>query len=550
MPKTKSYSLYLAKSEIENFEDIFTETAKEKIQAGDAFLSNSDILGDEATVYIFPSPPRSPSWLADINTVFAGTPVLTNRSSCAVVVFKHVDRLFVTAFAHGWQYLDDTKIESDFGLRVAINSLDDSKVRRIDSSHLGEAIKGVSQSAFQRDLQAFGVDEALDLVRRISGRVEDDEFANTISGATGLKITKEMEFADLPETAGEALARSQSTDYQSTGFCIIDKVSPISDKLLLAALDQKAVDIIKEGADNFELSMPGWSEDDVVYYGLLGTGLKGRFPDLLISKYRDALGAKLDDLDVEAIRKHFVVAEFNNDAAVKKRWSVKKALVGSIVENGGLYAISEGEWYRLDKQFKTDVDDGFATLKEDWLNPPLMIIKQVSDDGKKIGFESELSYNERCAEEYGQVLLDQQILTVPATPYGKFEACDLLDIEGKRLIHVKKSSRQSSVLSHFFKQGSNSAQILKTIPEARNALVEKVRETTDDPTADALNAALGEAMAGWKIEFHIVDAPRKDGTFMIPFFSRITLRDESRMLKGMAYDVSLRFIPTSKPSCK
>lgn len=544
MPKTKSYSLYLVKPGIEDFEDIFTETAKEKIQAGDAVLCDSNDLGDAATVYIFPSPPKPPSWLADINTVFAGTPALTNRSSCAVVVFKHVDRVFVTAFAHGWQYLDDTKIESDFGLMVAINSLDDSKVKRIDSSHLGEAMKGVSQSAFQRDLQAFGVDEALDLVRRISGRIEDDEFANSISGATGLKITREMEFADLPETAAEALTRSQSTDYRNTGFYIIDKVRPILDKLVLAALDQKAVDIIKGGADNFELSMPGWSEDDVVYYGLFGPGLKGRFPDLLMSNYRDALGTKLSDLDVDAIRKHGVVAEFNNDAAVKKRWSVKKALVGSVVENGGLYAISEGQWYRLDQQFKTDVDAGFVTLKENWPNPPLMIIKKISEDGKKTGFESELSYNERCAEEYDQVLLDQKILTVPATPYGKFEACDLLDIEGKRLIHVKKSSRQSSVLSHFFKQGSNSARILKTIPEARAAMVDKVRDLTDDPTADALEAAMDDAMTGWKVEFHIVDAPRNDGTFMIPFFSRITLRDESRTLKGMAYDVSLRFVPT------
>lgn len=544
MPKTKSYSLYLVKLDIENFEDVFTDTAKEKIQAGDAVSSDSDGLGDEATVYIFPSPPKPPSWLADINTVFAGTPALTNRSSCAVVIFKHVDRIFATAFAHGWQYLDDTKIESDFGLKVAINSLDDSKVKRIDSSHLGEAIKGVSQSAFQRDLQAFGVDEALDLVRRISGRVEDDDFANSISGATGLKITREMEFSDLPETAGEALTRSQSTDYQNTGFYIIDKVRPILDKVVLATLDQKAVDVIKNGEDNFELSMPGWSEDDVVYYGLYGPGLKGRFPDLLMSNYREAVGAKLGDLDVNAIQKHGIIAEFNNDAGVKKRWSVKKALVGSVIETGGLYAISEGEWYRLDEQFKTDVDAGFETLKEDWPNPPLMIIKKVSDDGKKTGYESELSYNKRCANEYGQVLLDQRILTVPAIPYGKFEACDLLDIEGKRLIHVKKSSRQSSVLSHFFKQGSNSARILKTIPEAREALVGNVRDLTDAATANDLEAAIGDTMSGWKIEFHIIDAPRNDGKFMIPFFSRITLRDESRNLKGMAFEVALRFIPT------
>ena len=82
----------------------------------------------------------------------------------------------------------------------------------------------------------------------------------------------------------------------------------------------------------------------MVYFGLRGLKWKGRFPDLLISKYRKKLGKKLKDLNVEYIRTHVVFAEFNNDAAVKKSWSVKKALVGSVVEDGGLYAISEGEW--------------------------------------------------------------------------------------------------------------------------------------------------------------------------------------------------------------
>jgi uncharacterized protein (TIGR04141 family) len=156
-----------------------------------------------------------------------------------------------------------------------------------------------------------------------------------------------------------------------------------------------------------------------------------------------------------------------------------------------------------------------------------------------------LDYNKRCAVEYKQICLDQEILTVPAVPYGKFEACDLLDVEHKRLIHVKKSSRQSSVLSHFFKQGSNSARILKTFPEAREVMVQRVRELAGDQAADKLQKALEEPISGWRVEFHIADAPRKDGSFTIPFFSRITLRDEARFLKStMNFDVALRFIPT------
>lgn len=546
MGKTRTYSLYLAKEDIAEFEDVLTDTAKDRIKAGDVTLSKTDDFGEKARVYVFENVPRQPGWLSDIAGVFEGIPAIKNKSSCAVVVFRHVDRVFVCSFAHGWQYINDTQIETDFGLRVAINSLNDSKVRRIDRSNLGEAIKGVSQSAFQRDLQAFGIDEALDLIRRVSGRVEEDAFANNVSGATALKVTRKMDLSELPDIAEEALKRSRSTDYQSSGFYIIDKVRPILDKVVVAQLDEKAVDSIRDGADNFELSMPGWSEEDVVYYGLKGPGLRERFPDLLLSHYRSALGETVDDLDVETIsRKHGVFAEFNNDAAAKKRWSIKKALVGSVVHQEGLYAISEGEWYRLDQQFKADIDAAFTALNGNWEKPPLPIIKMVSEDGKKTGFETELSYNQRCANEYGQVCMDQEMLMVPAIPYGKFEACDLLDIPNRRLIHVKKSSRQSSVLSHFFKQGSNSARILKTIPEARTAMVEKVRELKGDAIADNLADAFGNALDQWKVEFHIVDAPRKDKTFRIPFFSRITLRDESRLLKGMGFDVSLLFIPTT-----
>jgi len=544
LAKTKTFSLYLAKDDVVGFEDVFTQTAKEKIAAGAAAFESDD-LGEEASVYVFENIPMPPNWLSVLNGVFQGLPNIKNKSSCSVIVFSHVGRIWISPFAHGWQFIDDAKIEMDFGLRVAINSLDDDKVKRIDRSHLGEAMKGVSQSAFQRDLQAFGIDEALDLVRRISGRKEGDGFARNLTGATALKISREMELSELADVAEEALIRYNSNDYQKTGFHIIDKVRPILDRVVLAKLDSRAVEIIKNGGDNFELSMPGWSEDDVVYYGLYGPGVQGRFPDLLMAKYRHALGANLNALNVEMITsKHGVLAEFNNDVASKKRWSIKKSLIGSVVVDGGLYAISEGEWYRLDQQFKQDVDAAFQALIVAWVGQPLKIIKMVSQDGKKTGFESELDYNTRCAADYDQVLLDQQILTVPAIPYGKFEACDLLDIDNKRLIHVKKSSRQSSVLSHFFKQGSNSARILKTIPEAREVMIEKVRDLTDDATADKLKTNFGDTLAGWTVEFHIVDAPRADGTHKIPFFSRITLRDEARTLKAMELKVALKFIPT------
>jgi len=40
MPKTKTFSLYLAKRELKNFEDVLTQKAKDRIKAGHVIISD------------------------------------------------------------------------------------------------------------------------------------------------------------------------------------------------------------------------------------------------------------------------------------------------------------------------------------------------------------------------------------------------------------------------------------------------------------------------------------------------------------------------------
>ncbi len=76
-------------------------------------------------------------------------------------------------------------------------------------------------------------------------------------------------------------------------------------------------------------------------------------------------------------------------------------------------------------------------------------------------------------------------------------------------------------------------------PEARSAMVEKVRKLKDDASAKNLKLALGDSLADWRVEFHIVDASRKDGSFTIPFFSRIALCDEHVSPVEKSYKIDL-----------
>lgn len=406
LTKRRTFSLYLAKDGAYAFFDLLTDSAQTKVTASASIRVSGNEIGERSEVYIFPNPPQHPKWLSEVQSAFPSVPNISNTSSAAVVFFEQDSRVFAITFAHGWMYLDETKFVSDFGLMVAVNAINDDSLKMIEHSHLGEAMKGVSQSAFRRDIQSFGIDEALEIVRRVAGQSKDISFATSISGATALKITQEESLASFGQIASSSLAKYTSTAYQNTGFAIIDKVRPITDRVALAELDSKAIDVLKAKGDSFELAMPGWSEDDIVYFGFVGAGMRGRFHDLLIKDYLATLGnVGLSLITPETItRKHFVVAEYNNDLAPQRRWSIKKALVGSITHKGSVFAINEGDWFQLDTLFKNDVDANFSALVNSWASPPLVPIKKISIDGKKTGLESELEYNRRCGKSYDQVV--------------------------------------------------------------------------------------------------------------------------------------------------
>ena len=85
--------------------------------------------------------------------------------------------IFVLTFSYAHVYLDEAKTEAEFGLRVAINAVSDEKLRSVERSNIGVANRDFAQAVGQRDLRSFGFDDALDIIRKVSGRAADDEFA-------------------------------------------------------------------------------------------------------------------------------------------------------------------------------------------------------------------------------------------------------------------------------------------------------------------------------------------------------------------------------------
>lgn len=537
----KSYTLHLAKGDIEEFAHVLSETAANKVGTPLLHITDREDFAEGARLYVFDSPDLPPKWLLELRGEFQVPANIQTSSACAILAFRQSERMFAATFAHGWMYLAEDNFEGDFGLRAAINALDDSKLKRLERANLGDAMRAVSLSPFQRDLRAFGLDDALDLVRKVSGKTRDDASADSLTGARSLKVTGEYNLDDLPEIAAEALQLFTATRYQETAFQILDVVTPIADSRLITTLDDLAAEGVRLDRDEFELGLPANYDDDGVSYCFSGPRLRGRFPDLLMRHYISALGTRIADVDAQTLKDHKIIAEFEDNARPDQKWSIRKALVGSMVHDGGRYAANEGEWYRVDEIFKTATEDAYSNLVVDWDNPPVPLRKEYDENGNG-RYQTEASYNAERAAALGYVLLDMRSVNIPGVQRSDFEPCDLLDITDKRFIHVKKSSRRSSVLSHFFKQGSNAAQNFKRYPAAWDQLLALTEEISGVDVSDGLRIALADGERPWTVEFWIADSPRANGTFNIPFFSKISLRDETSRLTAMGYDVRIRFI--------
>ncbi|NTG06888.1 DUF6119 family protein [Rhizobium rhizogenes] len=537
------FTFYLAKERLDDFSGYLTENGGANLASPTTQRITVEDFAERAEVFIFRGPPSIPRWLRGLSHAFPAVKTFNALSGAGVLFFEKNGHVLAVTFSFGWMYLDDDKFASDFGILVAVNGLDQSKLRRLERTNLGDALKGVSQSAFQREFRSFGIEDALDLVQKVSGTTRDDIDGDSMVGSRSLKIIGEFSYEDIPDLADDLLTLYNSTSYQDTEFKIIDSVKPIADGVKIRELNEIAATKIRNKQDSFELGLPSSETAEGIAFKFHGPGLRNFFPDLLLRHYVAAMESrgKLQEINADTLDTHNIEAILD-DGKPSIKWKIRKSLIGSVEINLERFAINGGNWFQIEDSFRISVENSYNETVADWEGDHPTIIKTTYDPDGNGKLEREEDYNKRLAEQFGYALLDQEEITVPSVSRSGFEPCDLLDIGGRRFIHVKKSSRTSSVLSHFFKQGSNSARQFKRIPAAWTQLVEKLRTSEQNDHADSLVLAIQEGTAGWNVEYWIIDTPRSNGEFNIPFFSKISLRDERLDMLAMEYGVRLRFI--------
>jgi uncharacterized protein (TIGR04141 family) len=382
MSKLKTFSLYLAKPEVADFADLLTVGASDMVRHGTATVATSSEFADGAVLYTFPGQPTVPKWVPLLKTAFTLPGNLISQSPCALLLFKKDASLFAVSFAYAHVYLDDAKTEAEFGLRVAINAVSDARLRSVERSNIGAAIRDFAQAAGTRDLRSFGFDDALDLIRKVSRRASDDEFANMVTGARSLRFSKKIDIAEVTDVAIEAVRVFKSHAYKNTGFKIIDFLAPVLDPTVKTSLDSSLVAALRDSSDEFEIAIPEILPESVGSFRFEHAGFSNFHADLSLELYREELGERLSTLSLDDLQKHTVSAYAENENRPFQYWSVYDSLVGSLVSGGERFALNEGYWYRVSKAFKDAADSKFAELRgkpDKKLHP----LKKIVKSGRK-----------------------------------------------------------------------------------------------------------------------------------------------------------------------
>ena len=179
--------------------------------------------------------------------------------------------------------------------------------------------------------------------------------------------------------------------------------------------------------------------------------------------YVAALGPKIEEVDAQVLKEHKIIAEFENDGRPDQAWTIRKSIIGSLVHEGGRYAVNEGEWFRVDELFKASIENAYSNLVSDWDIPPIPLRKEYDEAGNG-KYQSEASYNAERAAALGYILLDTRSVEIPGVQRSHFEPCDMLDITGKKIHSRQEEFAAFQCAQPFLQAGFQCGSEFQTLP--------------------------------------------------------------------------------------
>lgn len=542
MPRKKSefpsqrLNIFLLREDIGEYDDALDADAKPR---------RVELAADSAVegrFYYEPRAPRPAAWVGFIQpALVSDLQSVMSASSAGLLVLRASGRLFAVTFGFGKSMLDLSAVVRRFGLKVALNRVDQSHLKSMDTKSFDDlVVTKRTQTSRSSELPSFGVDVSKDLLRAVTGKPSDPRFATTLSGADAVVLSVQLPVTGLTTKCEELLVAYGETKYKEN-FDWIDHLTEVPPGELLDSLDDLLLaDLVSGAPSTSHMAPPEPIEWDAIdgFAAKIGGAGRTEFEELDLDDYLEALGDGVAELTVKLLKQRRVSVRFNRNGEFDDRWTVYGCLVSEQRVDGVLYVLIEGDWFAVDDTLVKRVESFNSQLAQTDVALP---------EGNK--GEAEGLYNRRAAPETStELLVLDQKLPRPGGGTSGIEPCDILTAQGE-FIHVKRKSR-SSTLSHLFAQGSVSALALLDDGEYRSrvraAIVERAGNRDPSPWLQAVPEHVPPRYASaLKVSYVVIVNSDKPGHQWLPFFSQLNLMQHARPLRSAGIAVTVTRIGVS-----
>jgi uncharacterized protein (TIGR04141 family) len=494
-------------------------------------LNVKDAVGFQGRFYYLPPAQKTPNWLRVINALAAEQVNLANTNSSAVLFLRASERWFALTWGYGRNFLRPHAFERDFGLRVAMNTVDPDRLKSVDAKKFEElTISTRTQTSRASTLGTFGLDPSRDLLREVAGVPRDATLCRRLTGSDSLHLVVQTAPEHLAVICSRLLEESMKDDYKDY-FPSFDDLQYERDPAIINALDQDLVAKLKaQNLENLQLAPPELVELKLVA-GYQYSASDSTFDEPDVEEFVQTLNesGELNALSLIELKRELDLSVVNDAGTIFDGWPIYESLVGELDLEGKHYVLTSGRWFRVNVGLIEQTNAYIQSIPAAKLDLP--------DSTEK---EREDAYASRVKKDHPEIaLIDRSLI-----PFGggnsTIETCDLYTPDNQ-FVHIKRKTR-SSTLSHLYAQGFVAAQAVAQSVDFRAAFRELL-EKVGNPELAASIPDDRPALNQHEVAYVIVAKPNDQWPLSLPFFSKLALRQASERLRLLGFRVALKLVP-------
>jgi len=503
-----------------------------------------------------------------------------NSNSCVIIIsianYNHsaIPEVFNYAICvgNGYSALNQSFITSNFGLQVALNVLRPKKIAEITSMIMKSVpVTSKKQSLYATDIIHFGMDPFLEIVRGIGGFQDNLTLRDSfVSGSDSLSVIFEGSIDKLKKQI-ETISLAYESKLYRLHFPWVDHFREVKSEQMTKDLenDLKSRFINGTSIDSFvsfkrPIDFERYIDSIRIVSSHYSLNIEiENFPQCLQDIEPNS------GIDPKVFFDHFEFVVGDSWGAKPLRRSFRPNITSLIEKNGLKYYTLDSKWFLISEDFVSEINRRYDDLIK---------LSEVKDE-KYFGFvphiigEKEEEYNKRYFSSLKKDSLQAAVFDRNSVPFhnspkrsktprkktaikssdnnSTIEVCDILT-GSMDFVHIKRSNKSSS-LSHLFKQGENSAHLLKHDKRYLDRINSKYNEIKDDcktPIAwlHAPKSAIPATKEAGVVFGIIVD--KEIESFLdydIPIFSKMTAIKTIEQIQSFGFRWRIYFIGSVSP---